>query len=260
MKILLFIIILHFFILEGFSFARNIPKYKRTNKYITNKAFPRNLEDDNYIIIIFNQDCYYSSGFLNIKRHNIDYIINEENKNIQYTSTQTLNIHKGYKIEIHFNNDINDLNFFFSRYYDPYMRYLESIDFTNFNSTLVSDISGMFEGCNSLKFINFLNFDTSNILDMNITFHGCSSLESIDLSKFDTSKVTNMGHMFYNCSSLKSIDLSNFDTSNVNDMSFMFYGCNSLESIDLSNFVTSKVTNMSAIFYNCISLKSIELS
>ena len=75
MKILLFIIILHFFILEGFSFTRNVSKNKRTNKYITNKAFPRNLEDDNYIIIIFNQDCYYSSGFLNIKRHNIDYII-----------------------------------------------------------------------------------------------------------------------------------------------------------------------------------------
>ena len=64
------------------------------------------------------------------------------------------------------------------------MKYLEFIDFTNFNSNLVSNISGMFQGCNSLKYINFYNFDTSKATNMSTLFYGCSSLEYTDLSNF----------------------------------------------------------------------------
>lgn len=43
------------------------------------------------------------------------------------------------------------------------------------------------------------NYDTSKITDMSNMFDGCSSLESLDLSGFDTSRVTDMSGMFDDC-------------------------------------------------------------
>ena len=100
-------------------------------------------------------------------------------------------------------------------------------------------------------------YDTSNVTDMRYMFEGCSSLESLDLSGFDTSNVTDMRYMFHGCNSLESLDLSGFDTSNVTDMRCMFHGCNSLESLDLSGFDTSNVTDMDSMFEDCSSLKSL---
>ena len=130
----------------------------------------------------------------------------------------------------------------------------------NLNTSNVTDMSGMFEGCSSLTSLDLSNFDTSNVTDMGGMFYGCSSLTSIDLSNFDTSKVTNMVYIFYDCSSLTSLDLSNFDTSNVTNMAYMFCDCYSLTSLDLSNFDTSNVTNMAYMFIVCSSLTSIDLS
>ena len=81
---------------------------------------------------------------------------------------------------------------------------------------------------NQIEDIILDEYDTSNVTDMSCMFDGCSSLESLDLSGFDTSNVTDMFNMFYGCSSLESLDLSDFDTSNVTDMSKMFYGCSSI--------------------------------
>ena len=50
---------------------------------------------------------------------------------------------------------------------------------------------GMFSGSNSIKSIDFSNIDTSKVTDMGYMFYGCSSLESIDLSYFDTSIFNN---------------------------------------------------------------------
>ena len=115
-------------------------------------------------------------------------------------------------------------------------------------------------GFAALKEADLSNFDTSNVTNMGGMFTGCSSLTSVDLSSFDTSNVTEFSSMFYNCSSLTSLDLSNFDTSNVTYMSYMFYGCSSLTSLNLSNFNTSKVISMESMFKDCRSLKSLNLS
>ena len=112
-KILFFVMNLYLIILEGFNFRKDLIKFKMANKDSIDKKFPRNLEYDNYIVLYFNKDCYYASGFQNIKRDNINFIINEEYKYNKYTSSQALYIHKGFKIEIHFKIEISDLNFFF---------------------------------------------------------------------------------------------------------------------------------------------------
>ena len=129
---------------------------------------------------------------------------------------------------------------------------------TGFDTSNVTNISRMFEGCSSLQSLDLSNFNASNVTDMNYMFNGCSSLQSLYLSNFNTSNVTNMGNMFSRCSSLQSLDLSNFDTSNVTDMTSMFYSCSSLQSLDLSNFDVSNVTKMGNMFSGCTNLNHIK--
>ena len=47
----------------------------------------------------------------------------------------------------------------------------------------------MFYDCSSLKELNFSNFNTSNVTNMSAMFFGCLSLEKLDLSKFNTINV-----------------------------------------------------------------------
>ena len=137
---------------------------------------------------------------------------------------------------------------------------LTSLDFSNFDTSIVTNMSEMFESCTNIRTINLSNFDTSNVTDMNFMFGRCFSLTSLDLSNFDTSKVARMDWMFYDCESLTTLDLSNFDTSKITSMNRMFKGCSGLTSLDISSFDTSKVTDMYDMFYHCDSLTSLDLS
>ena len=137
---------------------------------------------------------------------------------------------------------------------------LKSIDLSNFDTSNVNNIGCIFYGCSSLTSVDLSNFNTSKATNMDSMFSGCSSLKSLDLSNFDTSKVTTMGYMFKNCSSLTSLDLSNFNTSNVTSMNSMFLSCSSLKSLDLRNFDTSKVLGMSSMFLSCSDLNKLYLS
>lgn len=119
------------------------------------------------------------------------------------------------------------------------------------DTSLITDMSGAFQSCSSLKTIPLL--DTSKTTRMQSMFRYCSSLESIPL--LDTSKVIDMSYMFVACISLQTITLLN--TSNVTNMSFMFNACRILQTIPLLD--TSKVTNMQSMFDNCPALESIPL-
>ena len=109
------------------------------------------------------------------------------------------------------------------------------------------------------KEVSFKGSNTSNVTDMSFMFNGCTTLTSLDVSSFDTSKVTDMHHMFSGCANLTSLTLSNFNTSNVTNMYYMFEGCASLESLDLSGFDTSKVTDMGGMFDGCSKLSTIRM-
>ena len=137
---------------------------------------------------------------------------------------------------------------------------LTSLDLSNFDTSQVINMGFMFNGCRSLVNLDVSNFDTSKVTDMSGMFCDCKSLTTLDVSNFDTSKVTAMSVMFQQCSSLTSLDLSNFNTSNVTAMSVMFQQCSSLTTLDVSNFDTSKVTAMSVMFQQCSSLTSLDLS
>ena len=131
-----------------------------------------------------------------------------------------------------------------------------------FNTSKVITIQGMFQGCWKLMYLDFSNFDTSNVSNMSFMFNYCVELKEIKgLNKFKTSKVTNMQRMFQGCRILISLDLISFDTSNVTDMQFMFNECHELKEIKgLNKFNTSKVTNMKAIFCECHNLLNLDLN
>ena len=118
----------------------------------------------------------------------------------------------------------------------------------------------MFFKCKSLTRLDFSNFNTSNITNMRGMFYCCESLTQLDLSNFNTSHVTNMHEMFSGCESLIQLDLSSFDIFNVTNMSDMFFYCKALTQIDLSNFSTFNATNMCDMFFYCEKLTVIYIS
>lgn len=90
-----------------------------------------------------------------------------------------------------------------------------------------------FSGFISLtKIEGIANLNTSEVTDMYRMFNGCHALANLDLSNFDTSNVNDMGEMFSECYELQNLDLSNFNTSNVRDMSKMFASCHALVNLD----------------------------
>ena len=137
--------------------------------------------------------------------------------------------------------------------------HLTSLDLSNFDTSNVISMSSMFSNCSGLKSLNLRNFNTSNVTYMTYMFDSCSGLTSLDLSGWDTSNVTYMDSMFYGCKGFTSLDLRNFNTSNVTSMDGMFQYCNSLTLLDLSGWDMRSVTNTSAMFRDCTSLKTIRM-
>lgn len=129
-----------------------------------------------------------------------------------------------------------------------------------FSHIAPSSLSYWFVGLKDLKTIEGLeNLNTTNITYMVGLFDGCTSLDSLDLSSFNTTNVHRMENMFRNCSSLKKLNLSNLNTSNVYYMSSMFSGCSSLTNLDLTSFNTMSVHMMNNMFDGCSSLQLLNL-
>ena len=152
---------------------------------------------------------------------------------------------------IYANKDAADLFYNFTN--------LKSIDFTNFRTDGVTDMSGMF-GSSNINNLDLSVLDTSDVIDMSNMFAYCKGLTELDLSNFDTRNVTNMNYMFGSFSSVSKLNLSNFDTSKVTNMSDMFRYCNNLSELDLSSFNTNAVTTMQGMFWDCKNLTKLNLS
>lgn len=91
--------------------------------------------------------------------------------------------------------------------------------------------------------LDLSDWDTSNIRAMVGMFSNCYSLTYIDLSKFNTSNVDGMVAMFSNCYSLTNLDVSKFNTSNVASIAEMFAGTGKIKMIDMSKWDLSELNN-----------------
>ena len=133
---------------------------------------------------------------------------------------------------------------------------LEYFEIRGFNTNEIKSLKKAFYLSTNLKNLNFTDFITENVEDMSYMFYGLN-VYSLNLTNINTSKVTDMSYMFANSKSLIEIDLSNFNTENVKNMSHMFAYCEGLTSLDLSNFNTKNVIDMSYLFEECILLSSL---
>ena len=180
----------------------------------------------------YKEDTNYINGFTNNYRKDISFIM--YNNSTIGDNTQ-FNIMAGTKVEIHFNTFLTNMEKFFSKEEDNNMLNIISIDFTHFNSSLVTNMDSLFLGCNSLESINLERFDTSNVENMNFMFAQCNSLKILNLSNFVTSKVKFMNYMFYNCSSLNILDISNFNLVSITNIEQIFDGIININYINLYN-------------------------
>ena len=140
-------------------------------------------------------------------------------------------------------------------------RNLESIHFNDcFDTSGVSNMSGMFMNCRSLQFLDVSGLDTSKVRSMEGMFCKVSSVEKLDLSNFNTENVNNMQEMFSCMGSLKELDVSSFNTSQVMFMDKMFDYCTQLTHLDLTSFKTEYVISMSGMFYRCMGLETLDIS
>ena len=119
-------------------------------------------------------------------------------------------------------------------------------------------MQNMFSNCNKLTSLNLTHYNTSLVTNMSSMFDNCYSLESLE-ENFDTRKVNRLDNMFSNCNKLTSLNLIHYNTSLVTNMSSMFNNCYSLENLDIT-FNTSIVKLMQKMFSNCTKLISLNIS
>ena len=151
---------------------------------------------------------------------------------------------------ININKNIKDWNNLFRNC----INVVEFTNSSNWNTTNVTNMSGIFNNCINLTALDVSNWNTTNVTNMDWMFTSCNNLTALDVSNFNTDKVTNMNNMFGWCNKLTTLDVSNFNTNNVTDMSNMFRNCNKLTTLDISNFNMDNVTTYENMFLNCTSL------
>ena len=163
----------------------------------------------------------------------------------------------------------------------------EQIIFDWVDTSNVTSMNSMFNGCRSLTWLDLSSFDTSNVKDMRGMFNSCTnlkklnlswwnfrntsfSLQNLSLSLWSPLEELNLTNAIFSWSMtsafnshyalINKIKLDWVDTSNVTSMNSIFYGQSLLTWLDLSSFDTSNVTDMSQMFSNCNSLTWLDLS
>ena len=138
--------------------------------------------------------------------------------------------------------------------YDSYNTKIKAITFpSNIDTSKVTNMDGMFYGCNMLTTLDLTGFNTANVSSMQAMFKNCSKLEEIKLdpTKFTDDSLTNVFRMFDNCNALKQIDFRGFKGGKLENAQSWFAHCKNLEYIDLSNFDGgSNITNLNWAFQN----------
>ena len=188
------------------------------------------------------------------------------NKKIQFLDNSDYTDYKG---QHHVDNlkELNETNakIFINGKENKYSKYFVPLEKGIYEIKLIFFIkmkkcSYMFKCCSNIRTINFSNFNTSNVTDMSYMFDGCTYYFTLpDISKWNTINVTNMRGMFYSCSRTLALpDISKWNTHNVTDMSYMFYYCEELSTLpDISKWDTSNVINMNFMFSGCKKLLSL---
>lgn len=123
----------------------------------------------------------------------------------------------------------------------------------------------MFDGCALLTSVNCSNWNTSKVTSLLGIFRGCSMLTTLtNIKNINTSKVTIFKDAFYGCSSLTTLDLSGWNFTNTDSANYVYMMCSyctKLKTLNLGNFTTNtSVTYQHYIFQSSTALRTITLT
>lgn len=183
-----------------------------------------------------------------------------------------LHVRKGFKGKIHVPFNASSCHGYFSH------TKVEDLDFSEFDTGNIVDMSGMFYMANlgnrffpefntkkvvtmymmfagsNVKHLDLSMFDVSSVISFEGTFYGCKMLEDLNLHGWNTHNAICFGHMFTYCTGFEYLDLANLDTSSAILMNEIFMGCNHLQVLNLAGWDFSKVTTLEGAFEGCKAL------
>ena len=113
-------------------------------------------EFSNYMIVKYKVQAEYNNGFQINTRAGINFISYND---INYRKNQALTISANTEIKIYILSDTTSLESFFDSSKDPNVEKIRSVDLSNFNSSLITNLNNMFKGCSYLKFLDISNCD-----------------------------------------------------------------------------------------------------
>ena len=117
----------------------------------------------------------------------------------------------------------------------------ETIYLGNINTSLITDMSGLFEFSKREDFRGIETWDVSNVTNMVGIFYGTAQFNQ-NINSWDVSNVTDMAWMFCGAKSFNQ-DISGWDVSNVINMEAMFRGAVNFDQ-NISIWNVSGVKNM----------------
>lgn len=127
--------------------------------------------------------------------------------------------------------------------------------------TFPASIQELFYNNIELTTISMNNVDSSKVTNMTSLFDGCENLTTINLSNLDLHNCKYLSQMFYDCTSLVEVNLSGWDMSSLIYDNFMFYNCSQLTTINISGWIypSTLPTSHGNFFYKCSSLNKLIL-
>ena len=132
----------------------------------------------NYIKVYFGDNSNYQNGFKNNFREGITFI---KYLNHFYKEDQQLNIKENGEIIIYLSNDIVSLKNFFNIENDSKVINMQKIECSGLDTSLITDMSSMFKGLNSLILLDLGNFNMENVSSADNMFNGIENLKYINL-------------------------------------------------------------------------------
>ena len=236
---------------------------KKTETKLMKKDSNNNLKKENQIKLIYNTKnikgekiIIFGKNFVKRNKDKCKFIY----KGQKYGLTEYFNIPKDNKeiLEIFLEgiDKITDASEMFS-----YCTLLYNVDdIYDWDTSNITNMSKMFENCESLTFLNLSKWNLVNVTNIKYMFSHCKSLKELgDLSGWNTNNITNMSNLFEGCESLSHLpDLSKWNMKNVTNIDYMFSGCKSLVRLpDLSIWNINSVTSMNHLFMNCENLATL---
>ncbi|MEI0670359.1 BspA family leucine-rich repeat surface protein, partial [Brachyspira pulli] len=125
----------------------------------------------------------------------------------------------------------------------------ESIYLGDIDTSLITDMSELFQNSKRVNFEGLETWNTSNVVNMSSMFELAENF-NYNINSWDVSKVENMSKMFWECKKFNQ-PLNKWNISNVNNVQSMFGNC-SIFNQNIENWNTSNIKIFSFMFYNCL--------